>query len=251
VVLYSSAPEPVHVELRAFVTPVLEVEPPTISLGRITTADSAGGTAVVRSTDGRAFRLELARTTVEHFTPELVPLEPDGQGRAGRWRVDVRLEPSATLGPRTYRVNLVSDLETGNRTGTPLIDFHAVELVVGVEVTQVFRAEPEFLTFGRVAPGQTAEVAARVEYLGGDAFPAADLRLDPVPGQAQAPGSALAYELRPREGEPAADLEVRLLGLPEGSSGSYGAILVIVPREPGLPELRLRVYLSCAPSDGR
>lgn len=247
VVLYTSAPDPVHVELRATVTPVLELDPARLALGRITTAESAGGTASVRSTGGQRFRLELARGTVEHFEGRLTPVDPDAEGRATEWRVDARLSPSALLGERAYRLWMVSDLATGSSTGTPLIDYHSVELVAMVTVTEAFRAQPEFVTFGRVAPGEAASATVELECLGAVGLPAdTAIRLEPVPGAALVPESSVAFELVREDGGRRARLVARLLGLPDGSSGSYGALVVLAPGVEGLPELRLRLYVSCA-----
>lgn len=247
VVLYTSAPDPVHVELRATVQPVLEIDPPRLELGRLTTAESAAGTATVRSTGGQRYRLELARGTVEHFEGQLTPVDPDADGRATEWRVDVRLQPNPLLGERAYRLWLVSDLATGSSTGTPLIDFQAVELVSTVTVTEAFRARPEFLTFGRVAPGETASATVELECLGELGLPAdTAIRLEEVPGTAPVPEESVAFELVRAEGGRRARLEARLLGLPAGSSGSYGALVVLAPGVEGLPVLRLRLYVSCA-----
>jgi hypothetical protein len=149
-------------------------------------------------------------------------------------------------------LHLVSDLATGSTTGTALIDFHSLELVATVEVTEAFRAEPQFVTFGRVAPGEAATATVELECLAAVGLPEdTQIRLEAVPGQPFAPAECFAFDLQREEGGHRARLEARLLGLPEGSAGSYGAVLVIDPGIAELPGLKLRLYVSCAPPGER
>src|SRR5262249_51639933 len=150
------------VRLTAEVEPVLTITPsPTVFFGRITTKDRVEQSVTVTSTRGEPFLLELGQEAVqEPVELTTTAKNPDAQGKASEWEIHVALGPNTEPGMRHYPINFKSDLVISNPKypnpdGTP--QYTGFMLNVQAQVLGMVSAEPPFLTFGMVKPGEEIE----------------------------------------------------------------------------------------------
>jgi hypothetical protein len=106
-----------RLEVTADVVPFFTTEPAhgALMLGKLRRTQSATGTLVVRTGDGRPVRLEYDAAEVSPLVfPRLTPVAPDADGRSAQWQVEVTVGPvcrkrsrrrSASLCTRTWIVS--------------------------------------------------------------------------------------------------------------------------------------------------
>lgn len=241
------------VRLTAEVEPVLTVTPsPTVFFGKITTKDRVEQTVTVRSTRGEAFLLELAQEEVqEPVDISFVAKNPDEQGKSNEWDVKVALGPSPSPGMRHYPINLKSDLVIANpkyasADGSP--QYHGFLLNLQAQVVGMVSAEPPFLTFGMVKPGETIERALRLECH--DEFKLTaemPVVIEGLQAQELPWGDRFKVTITPVDDGKAADVKVLLTGLPEDVNGSIGGQIRILVGHPNMEEVALRFSAVCRP----
>ena len=256
--LYGNYSEPMNLRLLAEIEPVLVVEPTTnVFLGQMTSADTNEGSVTIRSQRGEAFALTADTEHLhESVKVDLTPVSPDAEGKANQWEVKLVLGPNAPIGVRNFPIQLSSDLvmqdpSHPNEDGTPKT--YGAMLGLQAQVTGMVHAEPGFLSFGILRPGQTAERVVRIQChddfkLGSDIpveikglqdqeFPYADafsVALEPVVEEGVPEGSLL-------------DVRVTLEGLPDGMNGSFGGILDVQVKHPWMESLQVRFSGVCRP----
>ena len=114
--LYTNDPRgPFSVRVTAQIEPVLVVEPePSIFFRQMTTADQVESTFQVFTERGEPILLAAEEQDLRGpVGVELLPVEPDEEGRASRWDVKVVLGPNTPVGIRNYPLRLRSDLPIG------------------------------------------------------------------------------------------------------------------------------------------
>ncbi len=241
------------VRLTAEVEPVLTILPsPTVFFGRITTKDRVEQSVTISSTRGEAFLLELGQEEVqEPVSVTFTAKNPDDQGKSNEWEVKVALGPSPAPGMRHYPINFKSDLviehpKYPSADGAP--QYHGFMLNLQAQVLGMVSAEPPFLTFGMVKPGESIERAVRLE-CHDDFKLSADMPVVVEGLQAQELpwGDRFKVTITPLEDGKAADVKVLLTGLPEDVNGSIGGQIRLMVGHPNMEEVALRFSAVCRP----
>ncbi len=255
ITLYTNTAEGfLNLHLSASILPILSIEGESVvNFGQISAADQVEKSVKIKSELLDPFKLEADPAfLVAPLAAEVVPIDPDGEGRSKTWEVKVTLGPSIPEGVRSYPLRLVTDSpKPGQEEADPEVpvEMYDVRVFVQAQVTGLVSASPNFISFGMVRPGQTIDRTSRIichddfklatdmpfrlEGLRGDEFPYADamsVTLEPVPGE---PGSL--------------DLRLRLEGLPEDLNGSFGGLVKLDVGHPLKEELLVRFSGVCRP----
>jgi hypothetical protein len=241
------------VRMTADIEPILAVTPSnSLYFGRITTAERAEKSVGVRTTRGEPFLLSLAQEAVqEGMQIEIVANEPDAEGRSADWRVHVALGPVARPGMNNFPLSLKTDMEIKNPKyvapdGHP--QYHMVQLQVQAQVVGMVSAEPAFMTFGMVRPGEPVERSLRLECHDDFKLTAGiPVALETLQGQPFPQADAFEVSVTPLEEGHAADLKVRLKGLPEDMNGSLTGVLRVKVGHPHMEALEIRFSAVCRP----
>ena len=215
--------------LWAEVEPWLMVEPHELLLGRLSSTETRSELAHVSGPSGERFLLSLAQQpSAQALAVELLPKDPDTEGRASEWEVSVRVGPDASPGLLAEAIRLQTDvlLDGGGRAGPlePSNALHATRISVVAQVSEPVAAEPSSMTFGLFARDTIVSRSVRIEshdpqfefeepdvYLRGEDFE-------------QAPGVHL--RTRAVEGGSAWEVELVLESLPEGLQGPFSGWIV-------------------------
>ena len=255
IVLFSNDPRGAFtLKQRCDVETVLVVEPePTLQLGQITAADRVEGSLQVRSETLEPFLLTVdERFVSEPLSVELEPLEPDAAGRSTVWDVHMTLGPGIPEGLRNYPILLLTDKEipypsakTQTPDGSPPV--YTARAYVQAAVQGLVTANPGFLSFGMVRPGEVVERTVRLECFD-------DFVLDPnIPVRlaGMRAGVEFPYEDRftwsfaPSDDPQVLELTLRLEGLPEDLNGSFGGYLHLDVGHPLKPTVGVRFSGVC------
>ena len=257
--VYTNDPRgPVSMQIKAQVEPVLVVEPEEqVHFRGMTSADVRESTITVRAQRGERFLLEPRKSDVKGpLSVELTPTDPDDDGRSSRWEVKVTLGPNAPIGMRNYPLVLVSDIpiegfekstaNAGQGDEEP-VDTYTTLVAVQARVTGLVNAEPGFVSFGMVRPGQVVERVVRVECF--DEFELSTEMptvVEGLYGQEFPYADQFTWKMEKVEGG-AIDLRLRLEGLPDDSNGSFGGLLKLSVGHPWMDELAIRFSGVCRP----
>jgi hypothetical protein len=243
-----------NVRLTAEIEPILTVTPSqAVYFGRMTTADTREQVVNVTTTRGEPFALSIGQEALQQpLGVELTAKDPDAEGRSNEWTVKVTLGPNAEVGMRSYPLQMRTDLPIAkpkypSKDGTP--QTHIFMLNVQAQVTGMVSAEPSFLTFGMVRPGEPVERALRVE-CHDDFKLTADLPVlfEGLQGQEFPYKDAFAVTIQPVEEGKAADVRVKLNGMPADLNGSFGGVLRLQLGHPHMQELQVRFSGVCRPA---
>lgn len=245
-----------NVRLSAEVEPVLKVTPSsTVYFGRITTADTAEQTVTVTSSVGEPFVLSLNQEAVqEPLKLEYTAKNPDAEGRASEWEIKVSIGPNTEIGMRNYPLNFKSDLVIAHPKypdpeGKP--QYHGFMMNVQAQVTGMVSADPAFITFGMVRPGEPVERALRIQChdKDGNFRLTSDLAVvfEGLQGQEFPWKDRFKTTVEVLDEGKAADFKVRLEGLPEDLNGSFGGVIKIKVGHPFMDELLVRFSGVCRP----
>lgn len=241
------------VRITADVEPVLLVKPnPTVFFGRITTKDKVEQSVTVETTRGEPFLLTLAQEPPqENLGLEFTAKNPDAEGKASLWEIKVSLGPSTAPGMKSYPINFESDLAIENpkypsADGKP--QHHGFVLNLQAQVLGMVSAEPPFLTFGMVKPGEAIERSLRLE-CHDDFKLKADMPvvLEGLQAQALPWADRFKITIEPLEDGKAANLKVLLTGLPDDVTGSIGGQIRIKVGHPYMEEVPIRFSAVCRP----
>lgn len=242
------------VRFTAEVEPVLTISPsPTVFFGRLTTKERKEQSVTVTTTRGEPFLLELGQEAPqEDVTLEIVAKHPDEQGKSNEWELKVALGPCTEPGMKGYPIQFKSDLPITNPKypspdGSP--QHHAIMLNLQAQVLGMVSAEPPFLTFGMVKPGEASERSLRLECHDEEFKLTADIPVvvEGLQGQALPWGDRFQITIAPLEGGKSADLKVLLTGLPEDVNGSIGGQLRVKVGHPYMDEVMIRFSAVCRP----
>lgn len=235
-----------NVRLTAEIEPVLAITPSqTMFFGRMTTADTAEQTVTVATTRHEPFKLTLGQEVVQGpIKLEMQANEPDAEGKSSEWQVKVTMGPNPEIGMRSYPINLKSYIPIAHpkypsKDGT--VQYHGFMLNVQAQVTGMVSAEPSFLTFGMVRPGEPIERSLRIDCH--DAFKlTADIPVvfEGLQGQEFPYKDAFAITIEPIEEGKAANLKVKLNGMPADLNGSFGGVLRVKVGHPYMEEIQIR-----------
>jgi len=263
-----------NVRLMAEVEPVLDVDPEsTIYFGQMTTADVREEVVRVTTRRGEPFLLTADTRALANVTVTLEPENPDAAGRSNVWTAKIVAGPGLPIGIRNYPCTLTSDLPIGDpdelvkrkpaavpegydtKPAEPTIaermanQFHSVPLAIQARITGLVHAEPAFVGFGMVSPGQVIERNVRVECH--DDFKLsvdAPITFEGLYGGEFEYANLMETSASVTEDGKYLDILVRLLGLPEDVNGSFGGVMKIEVAHPSMPELPVRFSGVCRAS---
>jgi hypothetical protein len=242
-----------NVRLEANIEPVLTIMPsPTVFFGHLTTADRAEQTVTVSSTRGEPFLLTIGQETIqEPLKLDYTAKDPDAEGKSNEWTVHVAFGPNAQIGMRTYPVNFKTDLLVEHpkypvKDGPP--PTHGFMLNVQAQVSGMVSAEPSFLTFGMVRPGEPLERSLRIQ-CHDDFKLRSDLPvvIEGLQGQELPFKDAFAVVIEPDADGKSANVKVQLKGMPADLNGSFGGLLRLKVGHPYMDEVQVRFSGVCRP----
>jgi hypothetical protein len=242
------------VRLTADIEPVLTISPsPTVFFGRITTKDRVEQSVTITTTRAEPFLLSLGQERPQDdVTLEFAAKDPDAEGKSSQWEIKVALGPSTEPGMKSYPIQFLSDLAITNPKypspdGAP--QFHGFMLNLQAQVLGMVSAEPPFLTFGMVKPGEAIERTLRLECHDDEFKLTADIPVvvEGLQGQALPWGDRFQITVVPLEDGRSADLKVLLTGLPDDVNGSIGGQLRVKVGHPNMEEVAIRFSAVCRP----
>lgn len=164
-VFSNDARQVVALQLSAKVLPVLVVEPAHINFNQIKSSDTVDQTFTVSTALADAFSLEVAADTLPpEISVELTPQDPDENGKSRTWIGHVTLGPDIPDGNRNYPVRLVSDLPIEHEEGEPELaaKTREISMYAIAQVKGVFQADPIWMSFAQLAPGEVKTLSVRV-----------------------------------------------------------------------------------------
>ncbi len=255
IVLYSNDPRGMFtLKQRCEVETVLFVEPePTLQLGKITAADRKEGTLRVRSETLDPFLLTVdERFVSEPLSVELVPVEPDFSGRSTTWDVNLALGPGIPEGLRNYPLLLLTDKEIPHPSakskspdGSPPV--YTARAYVQAAVQGLVTADPGFLSFGMVRPGEVVERTVRLQCFDDFVlYPNVPVQLAGMRAGVEFPyADRFTWSFAPSDDPQVMELTLRLEGLPEDLNGSFGGYLNIDVGHPLKPTVGVRFSGVC------
>ena len=242
-----------NVKLVAEVEPVLDVTPDTaVFFGQMTTADKMEDEVRIASRRKEPFSLTADTRGLKNVSVTLVPEEPDADGRASVWVAKVVAGPGLPVGIRNFPCTLTTDIPIGDaKTEGERVKYHTVPLSVQARVTGLVHAEPAFMGFGLVSPGQVVERALRVECH--DDFQLStdtEIKFEGLYGGEFEHADLMETTITEVEGGKYLDVVVKLLGLPEDVNGSFGGVIKLLVNHPSMEELQVRFSGVCRASVG-
>ncbi len=253
--VYSNAPgSPYNVRLSAQIEPVLVIEPDhQLFLGQITTVERKEADVTVYSKRGERFSLKEDLGPLAAKRPialELAPENPDAEGKSDRWKVHVIAGPGLEIGMVNAPLQLLSDLPIPNpKYPNPdgSVKCYPVMIAVQARVMGLVGAEPAFVSFGMVRPGQAMERAVRIECRDEFQLPGSmPVQIEGLYGGEFPYAQSFATEFGPVEAG-RVDLKLKLLGLPKDLNGSFGGILKVSVGHPSMAEVSVRFSGVCRP----
>ena len=125
---------------------------------------------------------------------------------------------------------------------------YSTTIAVQARVLGLVHAEPGFVSFGMVRPGQVLERTVRLQcHDDFELAPDMPVTIEGLYGQKFPYPDAFTTELVPVEGGKLLDLRLRLEGLPDEVNGSFGGILKLAVGHPSMEELSVRFSGVCRP----
>lgn len=231
--------------LKATVDTYFKVSPSALEFGEVALASVAQKSIAVSGKQPGPFKLSLdGRTTPPGMKIELRPENPDAEGRAELWHVDVTLGPDCREGNLGYPIQLQSDeeVEGAAKVEGGEIPTYGVSVMVTAQVRGPISWEPQYLSFGLVRPGQVMPRTLTVETFDPEfKFDANAIQLELVGPNKETPDfpwkDYFSHVVRPSEDGQAIDVELTLDGLPEEADGSFQGQLLIKTGHPAKPEV--------------
>jgi hypothetical protein len=212
------------------------------------------GTVKITSDVLEPFKLELDSTDlVAPLAADLRAVEPDAEGRSRAWELKVSLGPDVPEGVRRYQIRMTSDIPQrgdthdghGHGAGAEAAETtRAVNCFINANVTALVVSTPNFISFGAVRLGEPMERTVKIECLDPDFnLPAAPAhRFQSITGGefTGAENFSVRISPTPDSNGKALDVTLRLEGLPDDYTGSFGGMLSLAVGHPTKPEVSVR-----------
>ncbi|MED6333923.1 MAG: DUF1573 domain-containing protein [Planctomycetota bacterium] len=256
----------IQLGLEADVDMFFNLSPRFLNFGRVSIGDVKTLKASISTARGAPVKLEMAEAAMPAgTTAELVAFNADADGRSAQWQLSVTLGPD-TIEQNLHRaISLVSDLpipgEEQKAAGGKQQTYQAT-ISISAQIVGPFTYQPNYISMGLVRPGQVVTRVVTVEChdeeydLTADGVGVSVVGL-PVPGgngyQAWDRAESFSSSVRPVEGKNAVDVELRLEGLPDGSTGSFRGTMLVTLGHPDKPAIALTITGVCrgGPIPGR
>lgn len=237
--LFGNVPDGVvRVEFVAEVRPWLIAEPKLADLGRLRPGDERGTSFEIRGVDDSPVGLRLGEAKLpKGVAAELVPLDPDAEGRATGWRLDVEAGSGLPRGKHRMTFPLVSDrLRPDADDGDERTFETSVTLLA--EGAGRLSLRPDVIRLGTLAPDTTVARTVRLSvHEPGLRLKEPVARLVPATTEdlVRLGSSGGDHELtrtltitpRPVPGQPAWDLELLVRGLDPEVPTAFAALLEV------------------------
>jgi len=252
----------IQLGLEADIDPFFNIAPRFLNFGQVSVGDVLEKKAVVSTSRGTPVGLEMVEQSLPAGTvADLVPVNPDAEGRAARWDLTVTVGPELTEGNLARAINLVSDEEIPG--SEPGVDGNASKyqatITVSAQVVGPFSYNPPYLSMGLVRPGQVATRTVTIEshddgYSFADKMPQVQVVGLQNPGADES--GAVSFQewkyadrfsptIRPVEGKNAIEIELRLEGMPDDATGSFRGTLVVDLGHPDKERITLVITGVC------
>ncbi|MFM7282562.1 MAG: DUF1573 domain-containing protein [Planctomycetia bacterium] len=239
----------VSLGLEAEVEVFFQINPNVINFNTISSKDQVTDKLAISVTRGDRLRLNLVREFIPpSLRVELVPLDPDAEGKASRYELVATLGPGLVEGPFAATIPLRSDLVIpgGEKLPNGKLPTYETSVSILAKVTGSISFDPAFVSLGLIKPGQALTRTIRVK-CHDPAYKLGDIPIE-VQGRdtpAWEYAKCFSSSVRPVQGENSVDVEVRLNGMPPSLNGSFAGNLVIKVGHPEKPELRLPISGMC------
>jgi len=239
--------------LKTLVDTYFQITPSSLQFGELSVAEEASQSFTVTGKKPGAFKL----STEGHITPpgmtvELVPDNPDENGRSEHWTVNVSLGEGTREGNLGYPIQIRSDQEVSGaqRIQSGEMPTYGATVMATARIRGLISWEPQYLSFGLVRPGQVLARSFDVaSYDENFTFDSPGLRI--VGPNDQKPDFPWADHFsvvsRPSEDGKAIKVELTLNGLPEEAQGSFQGRVIVETGHPAKPEIPVLFSGVCRP----
>ncbi|MFT7667879.1 MAG: hypothetical protein ACI8X5_000564 [Planctomycetota bacterium] len=252
----------IQLGLEADIDPFFNIAPRFLNFGQISVGDVVEKKAVISTSKGTPVGLSMVEQSLPQGTvADLVPINPDSEGRAARWELSVSLGPDLIEGNLARAISLTGDEEIpgSDVTVDGAASKYQATITLSAQVVGPFSFNPPYLSMGLVRPGQVATRTVTIESHDPD-FSFADsvpvVKIVGLQDPAANPGGETTYReweyadrftptIRPVEGKNAVEIELRLEGMPDNATGSFRGTLVIELAHEDKPEISLVITGVC------
>lgn len=239
--------------LKARVDTYFQIQPGSLAFGEMSVTEEAEQSLVVSGKKPGPFMLSTeGRTTPPGMTVDLIPENPDAEGRSERWTVNVKLGPGCREGNLGYPIQLRSDEEVAGAQALKGGDkpTYSATAMVTARILGPISWNPQYLSFGLVRPGQVVQRTFEVSSFGDDfTFENPVIRI--VGPNDQKPDfewvENFSATTRPSEDGKSMVVELTLTGLPEEASGSFQGRLILETGHEAKPEIPVLFSGVCRP----
>lgn len=247
--VFSNDPAQTHMlRLAADVQPFFELTPNSyIQFGKMYSNEQRTEVLRVTSPIADRFRLELAQAVPlpEHVKVELRAIDADASGRAATWDVVATVGPNAPEGPSSnWPLRLTSDVPVAGAPALPdgSTKTHAITAYAVAQVVGLVSANPYYVSFGLVRPGQEIEKEVVLEVADAE-FEAGPM---PVTIRAQRAGDEDLFEgrltasvVRDENDSRKHRVKIKLTDMPDDRDGPFGGYFDIAVGHPTKPTLTI------------
>lgn len=247
----------IQLGLVADVDPFFNIAPRFLNFGQVSVGDVVEKKATISSSKGQPLTLSLVDDTAPAgATIDLVPVNPDAEGRAARWDLVVKLGEDLVEGNLARSIMIKSDEPIPGAdldiTGKP--STYQATVTLSAQVVGPFSYTPPYLSMGLVRPGQVQVRTVQVECHDPEfSFETNPPKVSVV--GLQNPGTETFRDweyadrftptLRPVEGKNAVDIELRLEGMPDDATGSFRGTLLVELDHPSKKQIALVITGVC------
>jgi hypothetical protein len=238
--------------LKALVSPYITATPSFVNFGELSETDSKAATVDFRTGQGEPVMLSEDTTRkipMPHgMTVELVPVNPNDDGRSHHWQAKVALGPDLKEGPANYTLALTTDKEMVGAKAKPdgSMPRYTISASINARVLGLISCSPQYLSMGLVRPGQVVPRSVRLVSQDAD-FDLTGVQVE-VQGEKGAVfkwSDSFTTEVRPVPGQNAVDVTLRLEGLPADSDGSFKGVMMIKTGHESKGEVPVRFSGVC------
>ncbi|QDU85424.1 hypothetical protein Pla163_25530 [Planctomycetes bacterium Pla163] len=245
----------------AEVTPIFDVKPNAyLNFREMFVNETRTAELTVTSPVAKMFKLSLDEgfALPKFLSVELVPVEPDADGRAGTWKV------IGTMGPDTPEnlggqqgLTVILNSDQPHPGLDPLPDgsprMRTLTLFAAARVKALVHARPSYISFGAVSVGNSAQRVFRIEF-GDDSFTPDIERMRAAKVMARSPEQQEFYDdffdvsVAAVEGERAFEVTMAYENWPADRVGPFNGDLVVDVGHPTKPHLRVPFSGVCRPT---
>ncbi len=241
--------------LKTQVDQYFQLSPGSLAFGEVSVADVVEKSFAVRGKKPGPFKLSLdGRTTPPGVKIDLVPENPDEQGKAEAWNVAVTLGPDAREGNLGYPVQLRSDEEVkgAQKLKGGEVPTYGASVMITARVRGLISWEPLYMSFGLVRPGQVVARSLAVSSFDEDfVFDIDQLSIELTGANEQKPdfewADYFSHVITPSEDHKSFRVELTLDGLPEEADGSFQGRVIIKTGHAQKPEAPVLFSGVCRP----